>query len=200
VTLEATIGVAADPAVLNVQLESSGKLYRDYFVDVRPGRTTTLVDFVESAPRLLESFRPAYANYAFKAALYSFAFDQVVAINLRWMRAPAAGSEVRVVAIEPLVESDGRVERPALFVGAQRWVLPATLTPGEAVEVDALGRGRVFDASGAERGRFESAPLPAWTSRTLRLDAPPRSRARVSATFPSTSKESRDVRPRESRT
>ncbi|MCO5297647.1 MAG: hypothetical protein M9921_12395 [Fimbriimonadaceae bacterium] len=184
VSLDATGATGADLGVLNIQLESPGKLFRDYFVDVRPGRTTTIVDFLDSAPRLLDDFRPAPTNYAFKAALYAFDFAHVLAVNVRWMRAPAPGSQVRLVAVEPLVERSAALVNPTLVCGGQRVNMPATVATGESIEIDAQGQGRVFAADGAERARFKTPPLPAFQSSQVRLVAASGGRARICLTFP----------------
>lgn len=179
VTLEASAPPGADLGVLNVQLESPGKLFRDTYVDVRPGRTTSTVDFLDSAPRLLSEFRPAYSNYSFKAALYAFDFAHVQAVNVRWMRAPSEGVRVRLISVEPLLETNATVDRPALVVGATRWEIPTSLQEGEAVEVDAGGLARIFDAAGAERARFQLAPPSPMRPGRVRLEAKAGSRARI---------------------
>lgn len=179
ITLDIRAPTGAELGVLNVQLESPGKMYRDYYVDLRRGLTTTVVDFLDSAPRLLESFRPAYANYSYKAALYTFDFKHVTAVTVRWMKAPAQGVDVRLLAIEPLAETPALLSKPVLVSGGRRIVVPATLRTGEAVEIDRAGHGRVFDATGRERERFTLPAPPRFDSPRVRLEAEAGSRARL---------------------
>ena len=83
--------------MLNLQLESQGKTYRDYYVDLDFTGRRTLVVHEPTTERMLPEFRPHYANYAFKAAMYDFDYAGIVGLNVRWMRLPA-GPPLRCTA------------------------------------------------------------------------------------------------------
>jgi len=74
--------------VLNVQLESRGKTYRDHYIDLDFVGERTIVVREPTTERMMAEFWPAYVNYNFKAAMYGFDYEKIVALNLRWMRAP----------------------------------------------------------------------------------------------------------------
>jgi hypothetical protein len=135
--------------VLNVQLESWSKTYRDYYVDLDFAGERTVVLSEPSTARMLPEFRPAPQNYEFKAAMYGFDYQGIVALNLRWMRV-AAGAPLgcRVESVEALAESDAPLENPTLVLGGRRLVIPAALRPGDYAEYWGEGPLRIFDRNG----------------------------------------------------
>ena len=79
---------SGETPVLNIQLEAGGKAYRDYYVDVDFTGAKTVILAEPGTSRMLAEFRPAWASYPFKMAMYGFNYANVVALNLRWMRYP----------------------------------------------------------------------------------------------------------------
>jgi hypothetical protein len=135
--------------VLNVQLESWGKTYRDYYLDLDFAGEKTVVMAEPSTERMLPEFRPAAQNYEFKAAMYGFDYQGIVALNFRWMRvATGAPLRCRVELVEALAESDAPLENPAIVLGGRRLVIPAALHPGDYAECWGEGPLRVFDRNG----------------------------------------------------
>jgi hypothetical protein len=136
-------------AVLNVQLEAAGKSYRDHYIDLNFTGEKTIVLPEPTTERMLPEFRPAQANYAFKAAMYGFDYRHIVALNLRWMRAPK-GQPVRcsVTSVEALAESESPLQHPELIVGEQTLTIPADLKTGDYAEFWAAGSLKVFDRNG----------------------------------------------------
>jgi hypothetical protein len=128
-------------AVLNVQLEAGSKRYRDHYLDLNFTGEKTLIIPEPTTGRMLPEFRPAHANYAFKAAMYDFNYRNVVALNLRWMRAPVP---CRVELVEALAETDTRLVDPQ--IGDYR--IPARLGTGDYIECRAGSPVRVFDGNG----------------------------------------------------
>jgi len=143
-------------AVLNVQLESSGKTYRDHCIDLDfTGEKTVLLP-EPTTERLLPEFRPAQANYAFKAAIYGFDYRRIVALNLRWMRWPKGQPvQCRVALVEALAESEVPLKDAGLAVGDRTFAIPRELRTGEYAEFTADGPVQVFDRNGAEPSSFD---------------------------------------------
>src|ERR1019366_7384561 len=79
-------GPAGETPVLNVQLEGASKTFRDYYIDLDFRGPKTIILPEPGTRRMLAEFRPAPANYPFKAAMGGFDYGNVVALNLRWMR------------------------------------------------------------------------------------------------------------------
>jgi hypothetical protein len=143
--------------VLNVQLESTAERCRDYYIDLdfRGERTVVLPE--PTTERMLPEFRPAHANYRFKAAMYGYDYGRIVALNLRWMRwTKQRPIECRIVRVEALAESEATVAQPGLAVGEARLTIPFTLKTGDYAEYWGEGKVRLFDANGVARG--EAAP------------------------------------------
>jgi hypothetical protein len=137
-------------AVLNLQLESGGKTYRDHYVDLDFRGDKTIVLPEPTTERMLAEFRPAHANYAFKAAMYGFDYRHIIALNLRWMRLPKDQSvQCRVLQVEALAESEVPLKDLELTVGEKAFPLPAELKTGDYAEFWAEGPVRVFDRNGA---------------------------------------------------
>jgi hypothetical protein len=151
-------------AVLNVQLEAGGKTYRDHYIDLDFRGAKTVVLPEPTTERMLPEFRPAHANYAFKAAMYGFDYGHIVALHLRWMRLPA-GEPVRcsVVKVEALAESETTLQHAELVWGDKTLVIPADLKTGDYAEFEGEGPLRVFDRQGVLLASFEAArDLPLW--------------------------------------
>ena len=162
------------PPVLNFQLEAGGKVYRDYYVnlDFTGERTITLPE--PTTERMLPEFRPAYANYAFKAAMYGFDYHNIIALNLRWMRAGHPNVVCAVKQIEALAELDAPLQQPALELNGERFVLPVNLGTEDYAEFRDGADIRVFDKQGKLLQSIHPAArgpqLPAGASR-IKLDA-----------------------------
>ena len=160
---------AGEPCpVLNVQLESTAERYRDHYIDLdfRGERTVILPE--PTTERLLPEFRPAYANYRFKAAMYGYDYGNIVALNLRWMRWPKDRPVAcHVVRVEALAESETSVERPELALGDARFTVPFTLKTGDYAEFWGGGKVRIFDRNGVTRATLapsiSTPPGPAPT-------------------------------------
>ena len=95
--VEGPARTSGESPVLNVQLEAGGKTYRDYYIDLDFRGRKTIILPEPGTSRMLAEFWPAYSNYPFKMAMYSFNYGNVVALNLRWMRyAKGSGVQCRV--------------------------------------------------------------------------------------------------------
>lgn len=141
--------------VLNVQLESGGKTYRDHYIDLDFRGEKTFVLPEPTTERMLPEFRPAHANYEFKAAMYGFEYRHIIALNLRWMRLPK-DQPVRcvIMQVEALAESQVALKNPELVVAGGTLTLPVELKTGDYAEFMATGAVRVFDRNGAELSSF----------------------------------------------
>jgi len=142
-------------AVLNVQLEAAGKWYRDHYVDLDFTGERTILLPEPTTERMLPEFRPAHANYAFKAAMYGFDYRHIVAMNLRWMRLPKDKQvQCRIALVEALAESEAVLKQPAVIVGERMLSIPMELKTGDYAEFWADGPLRVFDRNGALLSSF----------------------------------------------
>jgi len=143
-------------AVLNVQLEAGGKTYRDHYIDLDFSGEKTIVLAEPTTERLLPEFRPAHANYEFKAAMYGFEYRHIVALNLRWMRLPKEHpAKCSITLVEALAESEVPLKDPELVVGGKSLCLPVELNTGDYAEFTATGPVRVFDRNGTMLSSFE---------------------------------------------
>ena len=162
------------PPVLNFQLEAGGKVYRDYYVNLNFTGERTITMPEPTTERMLPEFRPAYANYAFKAAMYGFDYRNIIALNLRWMRAGQTNIGCVVTQIEALAELDTPLKRPTLELGDGKFILPMDLGTEDYAEFRDGADVRVFDKQGKLLQTIHPADrvpqLPANTSR-IKLDA-----------------------------
>ena len=98
---------------------------------------------------MLPEFRPAHANYEFKAAMYGFDYRHIVALNLRWMRVPKDGqAKCSVTSVEALAESEAPLQHPELTAGEKTLAIPVDLKTGDYAEFWADGSAKVFDRNG----------------------------------------------------
>jgi len=136
-------------AVLNVQLEAAGKTYRDHYIDLDFTGEKTIVLPEPTTERMLPEFRPAPANYAFKAAMYGFDYRHIVALNLRWMRLGAdQPPKCSVATVEALAESEVPLKHPEITLAGKTLAIPLDLKTGDYVEFWADGSLKVFDRNG----------------------------------------------------
>jgi len=168
----------AQCAVLNVQLEAAGKTYRDHYIDLNFAGEKTIVLPEPTTERMLPEFRPAHANYAFKAAMYGFDYRHIVALNLRWMRVPKDQPvKCSTMSIEALAESEAPLQHPELTIGDRTLVIPADLKTGDYAEFWAEGPLNIFNRNGRLLSSFEirdALPMlqPGENRVTLRAAAP----------------------------
>jgi hypothetical protein len=146
---------SGEKPVLNIQLETAAKTYRDYYVDLDFSGPKTVVLAEPGTNRMLAEFRPASANYYFKAAMYSFNYGNIVALNLRWMRYPK-GSAVRcrIASVEALEERDGTLRDVEVSTGSLSIATPLLMNTGDYAESWGDGTIRVFDRNGVLRSTF----------------------------------------------
>jgi hypothetical protein len=148
-------------AVLNVQLESGGKTYRDHYIDLSFGGERTIALPEPTTERMLPEFRPAHSNYEFKAAMYGFEYRHIVALNLRWMRLPKDQPvKCSVTLVEALAESEVPLKNPELTTGEKTFSIPIELKTGDYAEFWAHGPVRVFDRNGTELSSFDARDPP----------------------------------------
>jgi hypothetical protein len=148
-------------AVLNIQLESGGRYYRDHYIDLDFIGDRTVIIPEPNTERMLREFRPAPANYAFKTATCGFNYQDIAAVNFRWMRHPAADPvKCTIVLVEALAETESVLKNPEISIGVARMVIPMTLTTGDYLEFWGEGPGRVFNRNGVQLSAVEMPKLP----------------------------------------
>ncbi len=147
--------VAHPPDVLNFQLEASGARYRDYYVDLDFIGEKVIVLPQPTPERILTEFRPAHANYPFKAALYGFDFGHIRALNIRWMRSSSSDANCHLLAITALKESPRELRNPTLSLGDRHVRLPITLQEGDYLEYWGVGTAKLYDKNNRLQGEFE---------------------------------------------
>jgi hypothetical protein len=136
------------PAVLNIQLETSTKVYRDFYVELASaGRQTVRLE-VSTPGRALTEFPAAYSNYPYKAAMRYFQWDDIRALNFRWMRQPGQPVACRVISVEAANEVDYSADGMNLSIGSSGVTVPAGLGSGSYAEFWADGVLRTFDQNG----------------------------------------------------
>jgi len=122
---------------------------RDYYIDLDFTGEKTIVLPGPTPERMLPEFRPAPANYRFKAAGYHFNYRHIVALNFRWMRLPTEQPvRCEVSLAEALAESDTAITNPEIAVGDARLAMPVELKTGDYAEYWPGGPLRVFDRNG----------------------------------------------------
>jgi len=140
---------SAESPVLNVQLEAGGSRYRDYYIDLDFRGTKTVILPEPGTRRMLAEFRPADANYPFKAAMGGFNYGNVVALNLRWMRyTNGSGVRCRIGMVEALEERNGGLRDFEISAGALNIAIPGEMKTGDYAEYWGEGPIRVFDRNG----------------------------------------------------
>ncbi len=165
------------PGVLNVQLESTSKRYRDYFIDLDfRGRRTITIDNPDAA-RTISQYRPARGAYRLKAALYTFDYDRIMGLDLRWMRFPSAAVKVKLESISAVAERPTLARGVAVSLGKSRVELPTQLHPGDYADYDGGSDVRVFDHDGKllATGQVADPPLLGKGTNLVRVDAGSRS-------------------------
>jgi hypothetical protein len=164
---------SGEAPVLNLQLESGGKTYRDYYINLDFSGRRTLIMAEPGTNRMLVEFRPAPADYPFKAAMGGFDYGHVVALNLRWMRFPK-GSPVRcrLSFVEALEERNTTLRNIEISEGASRITIPAMNT-GDYAEYWGDGTVRVFDRNGNPLSTFpvQVGPQLSTGENTVRVKA-----------------------------
>jgi hypothetical protein len=104
---------------------------------------------------MLPEFRPAHANYAFKAAMYGFEYRHIIALNLRWMRlAQDQPVTCRVALVEALAETEVPLEDVGVIVDGKSLKIPGGLKTGDYAEFQPDGPARVFDRNGVLLSSF----------------------------------------------
>jgi len=152
---------SGDTPVLNIQLQAGGRGFRDYYVDVDFSGTKTVILTEPGTSRMLAEFRPASANYPFKAAMAGFNYGNVVALNLRWMRYPkGSGVRCRIGLVEALEERDSTLGDVEISVGSLSITLPAEMKTGDYAEYWGDGTVRVFDRNGVTLSTSRVKPGP----------------------------------------
>jgi hypothetical protein len=140
---------SGETPVLNIQLEAGGRRYRDYYVNVDFSGPKTVILTEPGTSRMLAEFRPAYANYPFKAAMGGFNYGNVVALNLRWMRYPkGSGVRCRIGFVEALEEQVSTLRNIEISAGALSLTIPAEMKTGDYAEYWGDGTIRVFGRNG----------------------------------------------------
>lgn len=148
-------------AVLNVQLEGPARTFRDHYIDLDFTGEKTIILPEPTPQRMLAEFRPAPANYAFKAAGYHFNYAQIVALNFRWMRQPKQSPVTCDISrVEALAESDTTIKNPVIAIGDAKLALPVDLAAGDFAEYWADGPVRVFNRHGVLLSQFDLPTAP----------------------------------------
>ena len=144
--VEQPLPAAGPSAALNVQLEASNKTYRDHYIDLDFTGEKVVILPEPTTERMLPEFRPAHANYAFKAAMYSnFHYQNISALNFRWMRTTQPLPRCTILSVEALAESDSRLENPTITCGNQKIIIPAILNTGDIADCSQPRMIKLFD-------------------------------------------------------
>ncbi len=142
-------GLKETAAVLNIQLEDESRSYRDHYVTLDFSGERTIIIPEPNTERMLQEFRPTQSNYYLKSAMRGFNYRKIVAVNIRWMRAPTGAVKCSLLNVEALAESNILVKKPIISLNAATVSLPVTLNTGDYVELFGSGPARVFDRNGA---------------------------------------------------
>jgi hypothetical protein len=152
---------SGETAVLNIQLEAGGQTYRDYYVDLNVSGPETTILAEPGTKRMLAEFRPASANYPFKAAMYDFNYGNVVALNLRWMHyAKDRRVRSRISLVEALEERNGTLSNVEISADSLSIAIPAEMKTGDYAEYWGDGTIRVFDRNGVTLSTVPVRPGP----------------------------------------
>jgi hypothetical protein len=89
--------------------------------------------------------------------MYGFDYKQIVALNLRWMRAPQPPLRCRLRSVEAPAELDAPLKNPTLALDGATLTIPAELKTGDYVEFWADGPARVFDRNGVTLATVQPA-------------------------------------------
>jgi hypothetical protein len=140
---------AGEPPVLNIQVEGGGKTYRDYYIDLDFNGPKTIILTEPGTKRMLAEFRPASVNYPFKAAMMTFNYGNIVALNLRWMRYPRGRAiQCKVSLVEALEERNTPLKNVEISAGSSNIIIPGEMNTGDYAEYWADGTIRVFNQNG----------------------------------------------------
>jgi len=173
-------------AVLNIQLESGGKWYRDHYIDLDFTGERTIIIPGPTTERMLSEFRPTAENYSFIAAMYGFDYRNVVALNLRWMRQPASkDAKCRVGLVEALAEKESVLKNPSISIGTSKVSFPVTLNTGDYVEFWGEDKARVFNRNGVQLSTVEvkSPPILQKGNNKITLDYEGEGAAKLTTIF-----------------
>lgn len=147
--------------VLCVQLESSDKTFRDYYINLDFTGVRTVVMTSPDSTRMMDEFRPSPANYPFKSALAGFDYSRVSAVNLRWMRYDAGKKfRCRIELIEALEEKDVVVRDIDISDGRIHSSISGQMRTGDYAEYWGDGVIRIFDSNGKELSRKRMPATP----------------------------------------
>lgn len=161
-------------AVLNVQLEAGDKTYRDHYIDLDFTGERIIIIEEPNTERMLPEFRPLHENYAFKAAMYTFNYKNITALNFRWMRQSSSEpTGCSITSVEALLEKESVLKNPEISVGGSKFTLPVSLNDGDYAEYWGEGPIRVFNRNGVLQANIESfhgvPELPSGENK-IRLD------------------------------
>ena len=161
------------PAVLNVQLETGAGMYRDHYINLDFAGQRTVVLPEPTTERMLPEFRAHQANYPYKHAMYHFNYKDVVAVNLRWMRASQDGVRCEIRSLEALSESSTALKNPRISIGETQLTIQHEFRDGDYVELSDDGPMRIFGANGAliaEQPQVGDVPTLAPGENSVQLD------------------------------
>jgi hypothetical protein len=162
-TVEGPVQASGKSPVLNLQLEAGGNTYRDYYVDLDFQGSKTVILPEPSTRRTLAEFWPASSNYSFKSAMQTYNYENVDALNLRWMRyVSGSGIRCHVKLVEALQERPGTLTNIEISAGSAKIAIPGAMQTGDYAEYWGEGPIRIFDKNG-----FLLRTAPAYQTPTL---------------------------------
>ncbi len=134
-------------AVLNVQLEAAGNMYRDYYVDLDFEGEKTIILPETNAEELLTQFKPT--GYAAFNSMYDFDYRKIVALNFRWMRLPKDLSfSCSVRRVEALAETNSTITGLEIGLRDRLLTIPMQLHSGNYLEMVSGNQLGLFDQNG----------------------------------------------------
>jgi hypothetical protein len=143
---------AATPAlatpVLNLQLEAADRKLRDYLVDFDRSGERTLVLPEPASERAFVDFPNAEASYRSKAALQTFDYGRVVALNIRWMRPPGPEVRCELTGVEAVTEDAIPLRDLEVRIAGASITFARPLSPGDYLEWWGTGPVKQFDRNG----------------------------------------------------